>query len=233
PAGAADPEPTRLAFQVQGRNTSALLSKPVDARALVVLGHGARLTMRSPLPATLAEALASRRVATLRFNFPFAEAGREKPDPLPVMIETVRTAVRLGGEQGEGLPMVLAGQSLSGLIVARVFEGEAPPVSGVAMIGFPLHQAGRPSGRNARQLEAIPVPLLLVQGSRDPLAELRLVRALAEQLEPQARLHVVAGADHLFEPESGSGSERARPMIDEVAGAISDFVATLEANPGR
>jgi predicted alpha/beta-hydrolase family hydrolase len=182
PASAADPEPTRLAFEVNGRGTSALWSKPADARRLVVLGHGARLDMASPLLAALAEAL--------------------------------------------------AGQSMSGLIVTRLFEREAPPVSGVAMIGYPLHQPGRPSGRNARRLEAIPVPLLLVQGSRDPLAELRLMRVIVEQLEPRARLHVVAGADHLFEPEPGSGSDRVRAMIDDVAVALSEFVATVEATPG-
>lgn len=231
PVGAREPE--RLAFEVHGQDTSALLSQPADARGLVVLGHGARLNMQSPLLATLADALASRRVATLRFNFPFAEAGREKADPLPVMIETVRTAVRLGAERVGGAPRVLAGQSMSGLVIARAFEAEAPDVSGVAMIGFPLHQPGAPSGRNARRLEAISVPLLLVQGTRDPLADPRLMRGLAEQLGPRVRLHLVRGADHLFLPEPGSGSERASSMIDEVGGALADFVAGFEARSGR
>jgi predicted alpha/beta-hydrolase family hydrolase len=96
------------------------------------------------------------------------------------------------------------------------------------MIGFPLHQAGRPSGRNAKGLSDIPVPLLFVQGSRDPLAEIRQMRALVEQLGPRARLRVVQGADHRFDPRPGRGQD-AQALIDQVAGAIADFAAALPA----
>lgn len=230
PVWAADSEPTRLAFTVEGRDTSALLLEPRDARALVVLGHGAGLHMRSPLLASLSQALAKRRVATLRFNFPFAEADQAKPDPMPVMTETVRTAARLGNERSGGAPVLLAGQSLGGLIVVRAFESEAPAVSGVVLIGFPLHQAGLPSGRNAKGLAEIPGPLLFVQGSRDPLAEIRLMRGLVEQLGPRARLRVVRGADHRFEPQAGKEDD-AEALIEQVAGAISDFAATVAVKP--
>jgi predicted alpha/beta-hydrolase family hydrolase len=229
PCRAADPaEPTPIAFTVEGLSSAALMEGPADARALVVLGHGAGLNMRSPLLASLSTELAKRDIATLRFNFPFAEAGRTKPDPMPVMTGTVRSAVRLGAERREGVPLLLAGQSLGGLIIVRAFESEPPAVSGVVMIGFPLHQAGRPSGRNAKGLSDIPVPLLFVQGSRDPLAEIRQMRALVEQLGPRARLRVVQGADHRFDPRPGRGQD-AQALIDQVAGAIADFAAALPA----
>jgi predicted alpha/beta-hydrolase family hydrolase len=230
PLRAAELEPTPIAFTVEGRSSSALMERPAAARALVVLGHGAGLDMRSPLLASLSTALAKREIATLRFNFPFAEAGRPKPDPLPVMTETIRTAVRLGAERSDGVPVLLAGQSLAGLIVVRAFESEALAVSGVVMIGFPLHQAGLASGRNATGLAEIPGPLLFVQGSRDPLAEIRLMRGLVEQLGPRARLRVVQGADHRFEPEPGKDGD-AQALIEQVAGAIADFAAALPASP--
>jgi predicted alpha/beta-hydrolase family hydrolase len=228
-ARATDAEP--IAFTVEGFGSSALMEGPPDPRALVVIGHGAGLNMRSPLLASLSTALAKRQIATLRFNFPFAEAGRAKPDPLPVMTGTVRTAVRLGADRSGGAPVLLAGQSLGGLIVVRAFESDAPAVSGVVMIGFPLHQPGQPSGRNAKGLSEIPGPLLFVQGTRDPLAEIRLMRGLAEQLGQRATLRVIRGADHRFEPEAGREGD-AQGLIEQVAGAIADFAAALPATPG-
>jgi predicted alpha/beta-hydrolase family hydrolase len=224
-------EPTPIPFTVEGARSSALMAGPPDPRALVVLGHGASLHMRSPLLASLSAALEKRQVATLRFNFPFAEAGRSKPDPLPVMTGTVRTAVRLGAERSGGAPLVLAGQSLAGLIVVRAFEREPPAVSGVVMIGYPLHQAGQPSGRNAKGLSDIPGPLLFVQGTHDPLAEISLMRGLADQLGERASLRVIRGANHRFEPTPGDAVE-AQALVEQVAGAIADFATGLPASPG-
>jgi len=219
---------TSIAFEARGRPTHALLVRPADATALVVIGHGGQLHMRSPLQATLAEMLAARKIATLRFNFPFADAGGGKPDPGPVLVDTVQAAVRIGRERSGGAPVVLAGQSLSGILVARTFAKAPLPVAGVVMLGFPLHQPGIASGQNGRLLEAIHVPLLLVQGSRDPLAELHLVRALAEQLG--AKLRVVYDAGHRFEPARRRADERA--LIEQVADAIAEFTATLPPRPG-
>lgn len=224
-------EPTPIPFTVEDARSSALMVGPADPRALVVIGHGAGLDMRSPLLASLSAELEKRKVATLRFNFPFAEAGRAKPDPLPIMTETVRSAVRLAAERRRGVPLVLAGQSLAGLVVVRAFEDEPPAVSGVVMIGYPLHQAGQPSGRNAKGLSDIPGPLLFVQGTHDPLADIRLMRGLADQLGARATLRAIRGANHRFEPAPGR-EEDAQRLIEQVAGAIADFATALPAPGG-
>jgi predicted alpha/beta-hydrolase family hydrolase len=99
------------------------------------------------------------------------------------------------------------------------------------ILGYPLHAPGRPSGVNVRALEHIAQPVLLVQGSRDPLAEIGLVRALAEKLGPGARLRVIEGADHSFALPEGAGRSQ-EEIYDEIAGAVAGFAATLAASAG-
>jgi predicted alpha/beta-hydrolase family hydrolase len=230
-ARAAEPEVTPLTLSANGRQSSALLMRPADARALLVLGHGANMSMRSPFMASLSEALARQGVATLRFNFPYAEAGASQPDPPPVLQGTVRAAVGEGAKRRGGLPLLLGGKSLGSLVVTHVLKEGLEPVAGAVMLGFPLHQPSRPSARNATGLDQIPVPVLFVQGTRDPLADLPLMRALVEKLGAGARLYVVQGADHQFQlpPDSRRTPEQ---VNEEIAGAIAAFAATLAPSSG-
>jgi predicted alpha/beta-hydrolase family hydrolase len=230
-ARAAEPEVTGFTFAANGRASSGLWMRPANARALLVLGHGANMSMRSPFMASLSEALARQGVATLRFNFPYAEAGASQPDPPPVLQETVRAAVSEGAKRRGGLPLLLGGKSLSSLVLTHVLKHGLEPVAGAVMLGFPLHQPNRPSARNAGGLDQIPVPILFVQGTRDPLAELSLMRALVEKLGARARLHVVQDADHQFQLPPGSG-RTPEQVSEEIAGAIAAFAATLAASSG-
>ena len=230
-ARAAETEVTELTLSVKGGTSSALLLRPAPARALLVLGHGANMNMRSPFLASLSAALARRGIATLRFNFPYAEAGKSQPDPPPVLQATVRAAVAEGARQRGTLPLLLGGKSLSSLVVVNVLAGGLEPVVGAVMLGFPLHAPSRPSARNANGLDEVRVPMLFVQGTRDPLADLSLMRGLVERIGERARLRVVQGADHQFElaPDDARKPEQ---VIEEIAGAIADFAATLAASGG-
>lgn len=230
-ARAAEPEVTQLTLSANGRSSSALLMRPANARALLVLGHGANENMQSPFLASLSQALARQGIATLRFNFPYAEAAASQPDPPRVLHATVRAAVGEAGKRRGGLPVLLGGRSLSTLVLVTLLARELEPVAGAVMLGFPLHQPSRPSARNARGLDAVPVPMLFVQGTRDVLADLSLMRGLVEKLGARARLHVVEGADHQFRlpPESRRAPEQ---VSEEVAGAIASFAATLAAASG-
>jgi hypothetical protein len=147
-----------------------------------------------------------------------------------VLTATVRAAAAEGTRLRDGLPLLLGGKSLSTLVLVNVLGRAPPSVAGAVMLSFPLHAPGRPSARNAAGLDAVAVPLLFVQGTRDPLADLSLMRGLVEKL-PLAQLHVVHGADHQFEPPPESGRVR-RQALDEIAGAIADFAATLAASAG-
>jgi predicted alpha/beta-hydrolase family hydrolase len=230
-ARAAEPEVTQLPLAVEGRSSSMLWMRPASPKALLVLGHGANMTMRSPFLASLSEALARQGIATLRFNFPYAEAGGSKPDPPPLLQATVRAAVSEGAKRRGGAPLLVGGQSLSTLLLIGVLSQPLDPVVGAVMLSFPLHQPGRPSARNARGLDAVRVPMLFVQGTRDPLADLPLMQGVVERLGARARLQVVQGADHQFElPEPGA--RRPEQVTEQVAGAIAAFAATFAASSG-
>jgi predicted alpha/beta-hydrolase family hydrolase len=189
------------------------------------------MNMRSPFLQSLSEALARQGIATLRFNFPYAEAGRTQPDPPAVLQATVRAAVKEGAKRRGGAPLLVGGQSLSTLLLVHVLSQELDPVVGAVMLAFPLHQPGRPSARNAKGLDGVRVPLLFVQGTRDPLADLALMEGVVARLGARARLQTVQGANHQFElPEqSGRGTEQ---VADQVAGAIAAFAATLTTSSG-
>ena len=219
-------EPTRLELSVAGRETSALLLQPADAPALLVLAHGAQMNMRSPLLASLADSLARQGIATLRFNFPYAEAGRSEPDPPAILMATVTAALAQAEKRRGESRLLVGGQSLSTLVLVNVLASPPASVAGAVMLSFPLHAPGRPSARNARGLESVKVPLLFVSGTRDPLADLALIKGLVEKLGPRARLYQVEDADHRFllPPESGRKREQA---LDGIAAAIAEFAATL------
>ena len=185
---------------------SAILLRPPDARAMLALAHGAGAGMRHRFMQRLAEVLAGRGIATLRYQFPYVERGERRPDPPGVLQATVRAAVARASQEAGGLPLLAGGKSLGG----RMTSGAAAqrPLEGVQRIvffGFPLHPAGQPSITRAEHLDRVSVPMLFLQGTRDRLAELDLIREVVGRLGPRATLHVVEGADHGFEVLKRSG----------------------------
>jgi uncharacterized protein len=231
-ASAAEPAAKPLSITVRKQACSALLRRPDDARALLVLAHGKVMDIQHPFMEGISAALAKRGVATLRFNFPYAEAKRERPDGTPVLVEAIEAAARAGDAQRGALPLLVGGKSMGAMVAAQAARaGRLPGAKGIVILGYPLHAPGRPSGINARSLEGIAQPVLMVQGTRDPLADLALVRALVEKIGPNVRLHVVQGADHAFAPPQADEA-RQQAMYDEIAGAVAGFVATLPASAG-
>jgi predicted alpha/beta-hydrolase family hydrolase len=229
---AEEPAAKPLTVSVRGHTCSALLLRPADARALLVLAHGQVMDVHHPFMEAISAALARRGIATLRFNFPYAEAKRKQPDALPLLVEAIVAAARVGEQQRGGLPLLVGGKSAGAMTAAQAArDGRLAEAKGIVILGYPLHAPGRPSGVNAHALEGVRQPLLLVEGSRDPLADLTLVRALAEKLGPGARLHVIEGVDHAFAP--ANGAERSQQEIyDEIAGAVAGFAATLGTPAG-
>jgi predicted alpha/beta-hydrolase family hydrolase len=203
---------------------SALLQAPADARAGYVLAHGAGAGMTHPFMSAVAEALAARRVATLRYQFPFMENASRRPDPPRVAHAAVRAAVATAAQRLPGLALVAGGKSFGGRMTSQA-QALAPlaGVSGLAFIGFPLHPPQRPSSERAVHLAQVALPMLFLQGTRDDLAELALMRELAERLGARATLRVFADADHAFHVRKRSGSSDAQ-VIDELAQAIADWL---------
>jgi predicted alpha/beta-hydrolase family hydrolase len=211
---------TRSKFEAteSSGDVSALLMRPHDADCLLVLGHGAGAGMQHPFMETLAVHLADRRIATFRYQFPFTERGRGRPDHQPVLLKTVRSAVSAASALSDGLPLFAGGKSMGGrmtsLAAARQPLGA---VQGIIFFAFPLHPAQKPGIERAEHLREVGVPLLFLQGPRDKLAPLHLLEPVCQDLVQTATLHVVEGADHGFHVLKRSGR-----TDDEVQGELAD-----------
>lgn len=194
---------------------SALLDHPPDAWLLYVLGHGAGAGMRHAFLESIAAALGERGVATFRYQFPYMEAGRRRPDPPAVLEQTVRSAVMRASEAAPGLPIVAGGKSLGGRMTSRAAaESKLPGVLGLVFLGFPLHPPGEPGIRRAEHLDQVDLPMLFLQGTRDAFAQLDLLQPVCRSLEPWATLHLVDGGDHSFSVPKRSGRTPADVRVE-------------------
>lgn len=206
---------------------SAAITRPDDARWLVVLAHGAGAGMTHPFMETLAERLAAHGVATLRYQFPYVERGSKRPDPPPLLEATVRSAVEAAAGVAGDLPLLAGGKSLGGRMTSRAAAREPlDGVRGLVFFGFPLHAIGKPGTERADHLDGIGVPMLFLQGSRDRLADLALLAPVVERLGPRATIHVVDGADHSFHVPARSGRNDG-DVIEELAAETARWAAKL------
>jgi predicted alpha/beta-hydrolase family hydrolase len=196
---------------------SALLLRPENARALLVLAHGAGAGMRHKFMEDISQKLALQGVATLRYQFPYTEKRIKRPDPEAVLIATVRSAVAAAQEHAGGLPLFAGGKSMGGRMTSLATS--KPPLEGVrglVFFGFPLHAPGKSSAERGQHLTNIAVPMLFLQGSRDTLADLKLLRPLCNRLGKRAELYVVDGGDHSFHMLKSSGRSDDE-VLDEIA----------------
>ena len=189
-----------------GATVSGVLDAPADAQACYVFAHGAGAGMHHTFMASIATGLAKRRIATLRFQFPYMEQGSKRPDPPKVAQAAVRAAVQQAAKRFPGLPLFAGGKSFGGRMTSQAQAAEPlAGVRGLVFVGFPLHPAGKPSVERADHLAQVQVPMLFLQGTRDTLADLELIRATAAQLGPRATLHIIEGGDHSFQVLARSG----------------------------
>jgi len=210
------------------RSVSGLLMRPQAARACFVFAHGAGAGMAHRFMTAVADSLAARDIASLRFQFPYLERGSRRPDPPPLCHATVRAAVAAATELCDGLPLVAGGRSFGGRMSSQAQAREPlPGVRGLAFLGFPLHPAGRPSDERAQHLFQVHVPLLFIQGSRDELAELDRLEALVERLGAIATLEVLRDADHAFHVPARSGRDDRTVLAGAVATLAGWILATL------
>jgi uncharacterized protein len=207
-------------------SVSGILVRPPDAWLMYVLAHGAGAGMRHPFLETVSDSLADRGVATLRYQFPYMEAGRKRPDSPAVLEATVRAAATRARELTPGLPTIAGGKSLGGRMTSSAAAQQAlPSVAGLVFLGFPLHPPGRPGTSRADHLTRVDIPLLFLQGSRDDFARLDLITDVCEELGVNATLQVVEDADHSFAVPRRSGRTR-EDVIGGLAQAITSWART-------
>ena len=205
---------------------SALLVRPEDATHLLVLGHGASTDMRHATLRAIAGRLADVGIATFRYNFPYAEHGTGR-DSQAVCTRTVRSAVAAARGAAPDLPLLAGGHSFGGRMTSTA-ASESPlgGVVGLVLLSFPLHQPGKPETKRAEHLDAVAVPMLLLSGTRDELAEMDLLRPVCERLGSRATLHALDTADHGYKVLKRSRTA-AEDVFAEMARVVRDWTTKL------
>jgi len=202
---------------------SALLLRPADAGAVFVYAHGAGAGMRHAFMEASADAFAALGIATLRYNFPYMERGGRRPDGRAKTLGTVRAAVAAVSRIAGDLPLFVGGKSFGGRMSSHAAaEGALGSAAGLIFVGFPLHPPGREGTERADHLDDVPHPMLFLQGTRDKLAELTLMKQVTDRLGERATLHVVEGADHGFHVLKRSGRTDDE-VVEELARSTADF----------
>jgi predicted alpha/beta-hydrolase family hydrolase len=220
-------EPLEIVVGERIGRVSGLLLRPPEPWAAYVLAHGAGAGMEHPFLDSVARLLSARGMATLRYQFPYTEAGGRRPDPPGVLLATVRAAVARARELMPGVRLFAGGKSMGGRMTStaaadRPLDG----VAGLVFLGFPLHRPGHPAIDRAEHLGRVQLPMLFLQGTRDDLADLSLVDEVAAGLGSRATLHVVEGADHSFAVLKRSGRTGAE-VLDELADAIAAWARAV------
>ena len=222
------PDPEQISIAIDnGSSVSGILTKPAKATACFVFAHGAGAGMAHPFMAKVAAGLGERGIATLRYQFPYMEKGSKRPDSPAVAHAAVRAAVAEAARRCEGLPLIAGGKSFGSRMTSQAQAIEPlAGVKGLAFFGFPLHPAGKPSSERAKHLAEIDIPMLFLQGTRDALAELKLLEPVVESLGSLATLYLEKEADHSFHVLARSGRNDGQVMI-EILDAFVGWAGSL------
>ncbi len=218
-------EESELQFSVGEETVSGLWRRPEGASAVLVVAHGAGAGMRHRFLGAVARGLGERRIATLRYNFPYMEAGRGRPDAPAKATAAVRAAVGEARRLAPDVPLFAGGKSFGGRMTSTAeAEAHLPGVAGLIFLGFPLHPPGKASTDRAAHLAKVKVPMLFLQGTRDTFAEQGLIEEVCRSLGRRARLELFEAADHSFHVPKSSGrtdAEVMAAMLDTTAAWIT------------
>jgi hypothetical protein len=200
---------------------SGIVQAPSDPSACYVFAHGAGAGMTHSFMATVADGLAERNIATLRYQFPYMELGKKRTDIPPTAHAAVRAAVAHAAQLFGPLRLFAGGKSFGARMTSQAQSIEPlPQVEGLIFLGFPLHPAGEPASSRADHLSKVQVPMLFVQGTQDKLADMDLLRPVIDSLGARATLMSIDQADHSFHVLKRSGRDD-----DEVMTEVLDGVA--------
>jgi len=192
--------------------------------AALVLAHGAGAGQLSSFMVEAARGFATRGVSTATFDFPYITARRKVPDRAPVLEQAWREAIESARAELGALPLFIGGKSMGGRIATHVAaQKNAGSVSGVVLLGYPLHPPGRPEQRRDSHLPEIAEPMLFVQGEKDAFGGTGEITALLPRLQ-SATLHEIPGGDHSFRVPGGKGKQQ--EVFEQILDAVTDWMRT-------
>jgi len=201
-------------------SVTADVTEPKKMKAIFTFAHGAGAPMNHPFMTTMSKELEQLGIGTMRFNFPYMENKKGRPDTPAVAHQTIEIAANHLHKEYPKTPLFLSGKSFGGRMSSQYLAKFAPEfVKGIAFYGFPLHAAGQPSTDRADHLKDIKVPLLFLQGTRDSLAQWDLIAAVTGAL-PKATLVKFEGADHSFKVAK-------KNVLPDLAQAVAEWVTKL------
>ena len=200
---------------------SAAYARPDGAWATIAIAHGAGAGYRHPFLLGFARGMRDEGVATLRFNFPYVQAGRRMPGPAAHAVATWTAAAAFARERSDGAPVWASGKSYGGRMASMAAEEGAIAPAGLVYLGYPLHPPGDPSKARVAHLPSVTQPQLFVEGTNDPFIDphAQLEEAVASCQD--ATIEWIEGAGHSFEVKG-----RKRPA-DEVGAELAPLVAAF------
>lgn len=199
---------------------SAVIVEPASCTAMMTLAHGAGAGMNHTFMVRLAQALAERSIGTVRFNFPYMENGKKRPDVPATAHKTIEQVIGYTSKHYPALPLYVSGKSFGGRMSSQLLaKQQFSSVKGIIFYGFPLHPAGAPAIDRSEHLHDITIPMLFLQGTRDALAEWSLITKVTSSLA-NAKLVSFEGADHSFKAKKIE-------LIPELADATQSFIESI------
>jgi len=209
-------------------SVSGILLMPEKPAALLIFAHGAGAPMNHPFMNKTAACLFDEGIATLRYNFPYTEKKLKRIDPAPVLMETVRSAIRTAKKYAGNIPLLAGGKSMGGRMTSQTAAGENFPdgVTGIVFFGFPLHPPGKESTERAEHLFNVKLPMLFLQGTRDKLANPDLLKPVISKIGKKASLYLIDGADHSFHLLKSSGRQDDE-VLKEIAAKVREWTDSI------
>ncbi|MDP9327463.1 MAG: dienelactone hydrolase family protein [Actinomycetota bacterium] len=216
----------RFTVDTGSQNVSAAFATPGAGSPVLVVAHGAGAGMDHPFLVGFARAANDLGVATMRFNFPYVDAGRRSPDTPAVAVGTWLAAFSAAADRAGGAAVAAGGKSFGGRM-ASLAVAEGMPAAGLVFLGYPLHAPGKPERIRDEHLYGIRVPMLFVEGTRDPFARADLLAGVLKKLGKVATLHSVEGGDHSFKVRGVKAEPR--EVGASLAPVAAGFVKGLRA----
>jgi len=217
-----------IIIDVGDATVSGVFADPDGAFATLVVAHGAGAGMDHPFLLGFTRALNGLGVATLRFNFPYREAGKKFPDRPPTAIASWRAAMDAAASRSGARPLWAAGKSFGGRM-ASMAVAEGMPAAGLVYLGYPLHPPGKPEKLRDEHLYGLTLPMLFLQGTRDTFATPELLEAVAARIGPSATVEWREGGDHSFAVAGAKLSAEAAGA--SLAATVAEFLKAHGENP--